>query len=366
MRYCAPKIIAIYFLCVLIASAQVDSERILYDQAKKNYMSGHFDTALDYINKYINMNKTNSDAWCLQGLILVAKGLDSNDPDKYRSAIPSFDKAIGLRQKNHLAWIGEADARYYLREYPKALGDYNVSIEIDPSLARAWFQKGTVLAILGWSGDVSTCCGRAIRLDSKYQNIVPCKSHQIDPQSTRNFLILQDRSGTAVSPDETLVLVNRTIFTINSRTLENVPKVLEPSPKALSPIELRRPLGRLASAPILSRADERINSRALENAFTVLEPSPIALRHPIGRFISAPLQPISEIAAPVNQTPAPSNETAVAVQGELLLNRTFITWDFETGDLDGWNRTGSAFDYQPTYGDNPTARGDNSSNRQGD
>jgi hypothetical protein len=33
-----------------------------------------------------------------------------------------------------------------------------------------------------------------------------------------------------------------------------------------------------------------------------------------------------------------------------------ITFDFETGDLRGWTKTGDSFDYQPTYGDNPTAR----------
>jgi hypothetical protein len=33
-----------------------------------------------------------------------------------------------------------------------------------------------------------------------------------------------------------------------------------------------------------------------------------------------------------------------------------MTWDFETGDLRGWTRTGTAFDYQPTLDDNPTAR----------
>jgi hypothetical protein len=32
------------------------------------------------------------------------------------------------------------------------------------------------------------------------------------------------------------------------------------------------------------------------------------------------------------------------------------TWDFETGSLEGWARTGTAFDHQPTYGDNPYLR----------
>jgi hypothetical protein len=33
-----------------------------------------------------------------------------------------------------------------------------------------------------------------------------------------------------------------------------------------------------------------------------------------------------------------------------------FTLDFETADLRGWTQTGSAFGYQPTLGDNPTAR----------
>lgn len=39
-----------------------------------------------------------------------------------------------------------------------------------------------------------------------------------------------------------------------------------------------------------------------------------------------------------------------------ILSYNNITWDFETGDLRGWTATGEAFNYQPTFGDNPTAR----------
>lgn len=43
-----------------------------------------------------------------------------------------------------------------------------------------------------------------------------------------------------------------------------------------------------------------------------------------------------------------------------------ITWDFETGNLVGWTKTGDAFDNQPTFRDNSSARKGESSNYQGD
>ena len=39
----------------------------------------------------------------------------------------------------------------------------------------------------------------------------------------------------------------------------------------------------------------------------------------------------------------------------LVLARSFNN-DFETGDLTDWEKDGEAFDFQPTWGDNPTAR----------
>ncbi|KAF4323062.1 hypothetical protein JM18_002877 [Phytophthora kernoviae] len=54
---------------------------------------------------------------------------------------------------------------------------------------------------------------------------------------------------------------------------------------------------------------------------------------------------------------------SVAISGEQTIvgaasssALTSTTWDFETGDLTGWLTTGTAFDQQPTYGDNSYAR----------
>ncbi|KXJ29283.1 hypothetical protein AC249_AIPGENE29092 [Exaiptasia diaphana] len=42
-----------------------------------------------------------------------------------------------------------------------------------------------------------------------------------------------------------------------------------------------------------------------------------------------------------------------------------VLFDFESGRLEGWNLTGTAFNNQPTYGDNTLARGKPSANLKG-
>src|SRR5688572_17939950 len=57
------------------------------------------------------------------------------------------------------------------------------------------------------------------------------------------------------------------------------------------------------------------------------------------------------------QAQAPRQERAVRGAG--------VTWDFETGNLIGWQPTGRAFAFQPTSGDNPRVRQRESANHQG-
>jgi hypothetical protein len=55
---------------------------------------------------------------------------------------------------------------------------------------------------------------------------------------------------------------------------------------------------------------------------------------------------------------------AVAIDGNQIVvgaptshAMSSTTWDFEVGSLQGWTKTGNAFDFQPTFGDNPKYRG---------
>ena len=64
---------------------------------------------------------------------------------------------------------------------------------------------------------------------------------------------------------------------------------------------------------------------------------------------------------------APSFVAIMLVSWVNLANARAFNNDFETGDLTDWEKTGEAFDFQPTWGDNPTARNRGQpSNHQGD
>jgi TolB-like protein len=68
-----------------------------------------------------------------------------------------------------------------------------------------------------------------------------------------------------------------------------------------------------------------------------------------------PARPEPEIATAKPMTP-PVPQPSPQPPGHTFAQPSDITWDFEDPDLPGWTRTGTAFDRQPTYGDNPTER----------
>ena len=76
---------------------------------------------------------------------------------------------------------------------------------------------------------------------------------------------------------------------------------------------------------------------------------------------------VSSLAvSPAGATAAQAQRPQASVPLHLLeLTPQATTWDFETGDLRGWQATGTAFASQPTFGDNPRARQRETASHQG-
>lgn len=68
--------------------------------------------------------------------------------------------------------------------------------------------------------------------------------------------------------------------------------------------------------------------------------------------INVQLKDGSVVKVPVNK----EDVVSISFEDSASGGSDGMTWDFETGDLRGWTASGDAFTYQPTFGDNPTAR----------
>lgn len=70
----------------------------------------------------------------------------------------------------------------------------------------------------------------------------------------------------------------------------------------------------------------------------------------------AALPAAAEPAIAIAEPQHPAQSLPKSTPAPALFNTGITTWNFETGDLAGWQATGEVFVNQPTYGDNPTAR----------
>jgi len=106
-----------------------------------------FKTALDSLDKAMDINSNNPADWMSQGELLYAL-------EEYDESLNSFRKAIELRDKQNLP----SSALLYnnlgfinleLGQYKFALKDVETAISVDPNYAPAWSNKGLILETVG-------------------------------------------------------------------------------------------------------------------------------------------------------------------------------------------------------------------------
>ena len=73
------------------------------------------------------------------------RGLARRNLKEYDKAIQDYDEAIRLDPKNALAFNNRGAVRRDLKEYDKAIQDYDEAIRLDPKYVGAFFYRGTSL-----------------------------------------------------------------------------------------------------------------------------------------------------------------------------------------------------------------------------
>ena len=102
--------------------------------------------------------------------------------------------------------------------------------------------------------------------------------------------------------------------------------------------------------------EDSASSPKKAQAETPAKPPRRAVPEPQPEPATPPAEPPADAVEPSAATPDQPAVTATEFEGRRHAREKKISWDFETGDLRGWTRSGTAFDFQPTYGDNPTGR----------
>jgi uncharacterized protein (TIGR02145 family) len=106
------------------------------------YESGDYMAATNYLNKSIEKNPNEPNAYYYKGLI-------DNDNNDKKSAISNFTKAIGFNPNYSVVYYNRGIAYEKMENYELAITDFTKAIELDPINADAYDHRGNVYNKLG-------------------------------------------------------------------------------------------------------------------------------------------------------------------------------------------------------------------------
>ncbi len=134
------KHLALLILALSLAwTAGGQDEAYWLTQAARDYSNGTYPLALDDIDNYIEMNSSDVNGWITKADILLKM-------KRYRDADECLDQVIMLDESNTVAWNDKglilAGA---LGDLDGGLEALNRAVDIDPTSANSWYNRGLVL-----------------------------------------------------------------------------------------------------------------------------------------------------------------------------------------------------------------------------
>jgi Putative Zn-dependent protease, contains TPR repeats len=150
MRRGALLIVLILILASSISAQGEDlSASDLLEDANRSYQKGSFDLALQHLNRSLELDPDQAEAWVLRGEIAL---YNLSDRDL---AAESFARALAIDPQNAKVWYEMGNSLSFLGRAEEALDCYNRTLAIDPNNEKAWNNKGLILGVFG---QLRGCC----------------------------------------------------------------------------------------------------------------------------------------------------------------------------------------------------------------
>lgn len=128
--------ISTLFFVLLLASCGATSQELV-EKARKAMQEQRFEEAILLLNKAIDKNAKNADAFNARGVALFELG-------KHNDAMLDYEQAIQLAPQDYRPYFNRAELYRTLKQWKEALEDYNQAIRFAPQVADLYLNRGVL------------------------------------------------------------------------------------------------------------------------------------------------------------------------------------------------------------------------------
>lgn len=164
----------------------------LYKMSLISHRQGQVDTAIEYIQEFIRLSKSSSDAYNLYGILSRARG-------DYEAAVENFNAALKLSPNNAPA-INNLGLIYNdCGEHERAESYFRRAIDADPSDAKSFSNLASTLKKQNKYDEAIMCCKDALKLDPQfYEALVNMASSLWEKKESDQAIAIFDRAVQAI------------------------------------------------------------------------------------------------------------------------------------------------------------------------
>ncbi len=155
----------------------------LHTRAMIHGSNEQYEKAMKDLNKVLDIQPDNGEAWCdLGGLYLVR--------EDFSNARDCFERAADIDKACSCAWLGKGIAALNLKEYRKANEYLNISIKLEAKLTLAYMARAEALFLNGQKKEALKDVKKALSLDQlffeEFKKVIGDQQENSGPEDDHN------------------------------------------------------------------------------------------------------------------------------------------------------------------------------------